>query len=64
MVSFLRLFIVFTVISIGLAGADWAAAQEVTFFRIGTGGTSGVGYLEGVLKEVFFPELLSVRTAL
>ena len=49
MVSFLRLFIVYTVISIGLAGADRAAAQEVTFFRIGTGSTSGIYFPIGGL---------------
>ena len=38
--------------------------ERIIGFKKGTGGTSGVGYLEGVLKEVFFPELLSVRTAL
>jgi TRAP transporter TAXI family solute receptor len=53
MVSFLRLFIVFTVISIGLAGADRAAAQEVTFFRIGTGGTSGTYYpIGGIIANI------------
>ena len=38
--------------------------ERIIGFKRGTGGTAGVGYLEGVLKEVFFPELLSVRTAL
>ncbi len=38
--------------------------ERIIGFKKGTGGTSGVGYLEGVLKEVFFPELLSVRTVL
>ncbi len=32
--------------------------------RMGTGGTSGVGYLEKALQLRFFPELWSVRTAL
>jgi tryptophan 2,3-dioxygenase len=30
----------------------------------GTGGSSGVGYLEHVLKRGFFPELISLRTAI
>jgi len=38
--------------------------ERIIGFKRGTGGTAGVGYLEGVLKEVFFPELLSVRTAI
>ncbi|WP_370177336.1 tryptophan 2,3-dioxygenase [Alteriqipengyuania sp.] len=38
--------------------------ERIIGFKRGTGGTAGVGYLEGVLKEVFFPELLSVRTVL
>ena len=54
---------------IGLAAAGAVAfsmvpAKAEQFINVLTGGTSGVGYLEGVLKEVFFPELLSVRTAL
>ena len=38
--------------------------ERIIGFKRGTGGTAGVGYLEGVLKETFFPELLSVRTAI
>ena len=38
--------------------------ERIIGFKRGTGGTAGVGYLEGVLKEVFFPELLSVRTVI
>ncbi|MBD59659.1 MAG: tryptophan 2,3-dioxygenase [Citromicrobium sp.] len=38
--------------------------ERIIGFKRGTGGTEGVAYLEGVLKEVFFPELLSLRTAL
>ena len=30
----------------------------------GTGGTSGVGYLQSMLDTVLFPELWSIRTAL
>jgi len=32
--------------------------------RMGTGGSSGVSYLKGVLDKRFFPELFSVRTTL
>ena len=38
--------------------------ERIIGFKKGTGGTPGVPYLEGVLKQVFFPELLSVRTAI
>ena len=38
--------------------------ERIIGFKRGTGGTAGVPYLEGVLKQVFFPELLSVRTAI
>ncbi|GMN02247.1 tryptophan 2,3-dioxygenase [Erythrobacter sp. MTPC3] len=38
--------------------------ERVIGFKRGTGGTPGVPYLEGVLKQAFFPELLSVRTAI
>ena len=38
--------------------------ERIIGFKKGTGGTAGVPYLEGVLKQVFFPELLSVRTAI
>ncbi len=38
--------------------------ERIIGFKRGTGGTPGVPYLEGVLKQAFFPELLSVRTAL
>ncbi len=44
MIAFFRRFIVFTVILTALAGLGRAAAQDVTFFRIGTGGTSGTYY--------------------
>lgn len=33
-------------------------------FKRGTGGTSGVGYLQAMLDTVLFPELWSIRTAL
>lgn len=36
--------------------------ERIIGFKRGTGGTAGVSYLESVLKQVFFPELLSVRT--
>ncbi|MEM8826375.1 MAG: tryptophan 2,3-dioxygenase family protein [Pseudomonadota bacterium] len=38
--------------------------ERVIGFKSGTGGTPGVPYLEGVVAKSFFPELLSVRTAL
>ncbi|MGB7409155.1 MAG: tryptophan 2,3-dioxygenase family protein [Pontixanthobacter sp.] len=38
--------------------------ERIIGFKRGTGGTAGVAYLESVLKLTFFPELLSVRTAL
>ncbi len=38
--------------------------ERIIGFKRGTAGTAGVAYLEGVLKQVFFPELLSVRTAI
>ena len=38
--------------------------ERIIGFKTGTGGTPGVPYLEGVLKQAFFPELLSVRTAM
>ncbi len=38
--------------------------ERIIGFKRGTGGTAGVAYLEGVLKQVFFPELVSVRTAI
>ncbi len=38
--------------------------ERIIGFKRGTGGTPGVPYLASVLKQAFFPELLSVRTAL
>ena len=38
--------------------------ERIIGFKRGTGGTPGVPYLAGVLKSAFFPELLSVRTAM
>ena len=38
--------------------------ERIIGFKRGTGGTPGVPYLEGVLKQAFFPELLSVRTTI
>lgn len=48
---------------------SWRFAHLTTVARIighkrGTGGTSGVGYLEAVLKVRLFPELWDVRTRL
>jgi tryptophan 2,3-dioxygenase len=38
--------------------------ERVIGFKRGTGGTSGVNYLRGVLEVVLFPELWRARTAL
>ncbi|RDC60981.1 Tryptophan 2,3-dioxygenase [Alteripontixanthobacter maritimus] len=38
--------------------------ERIIGFKRGTGGSAGVPYLAKVLEQVFFPELLSVRTAL
>lgn len=38
--------------------------ERVIGFKTGTGGTAGVHYLAKVIEQQFFPELLSVRTAL
>jgi tryptophan 2,3-dioxygenase len=38
--------------------------QRVIGFKRGTGGTSGVDYLRGMLDTVLFPELWSLRTQL
>ena len=38
--------------------------ERIIGFKRGTGGTPGVPYLAGVLKQAFFPELLTVRTAI
>ena len=38
--------------------------ERIIGFKRGTGGTAGVPYLEGVLRQAFFPELLTVRTAI
>lgn len=38
--------------------------ERIIGFKTGTGGTPGVPYLANVLKGAFFPELLSVRTAI
>lgn len=38
--------------------------ERVIGFKTGTGGTAGVHYLARVIEQQFFPELMSVRTAL
>jgi tryptophan 2,3-dioxygenase len=38
--------------------------ERIIGFKRGTGGTSGVAYLAKVIEQVFFPELLTVRTAM
>ncbi|WP_114954356.1 tryptophan 2,3-dioxygenase [Sphingosinicella terrae] len=42
--------------------AHLKTVERIIGFKKGTGGTSGAAYLESVLKQRFFPELLSVRT--
>lgn len=38
--------------------------ERVIGFKMGTGGSSGVGYLKKVLDQRFFPELWAIRTEL
>jgi tryptophan 2,3-dioxygenase len=38
--------------------------ERIIGYKRGTGGTSGVGYLQKVLSLKFFPELWSVRTSI
>ena len=38
--------------------------QRIIGFKQGTGGTSGVGYLQAMLATELFPELWSIRTSL
>lgn len=38
--------------------------ERIIGFKRGTGGTAGVGYLQGALDIYFFPELWQVRTEL
>ena len=38
--------------------------ERVIGYKVGTGGTAGVSYLARVIEQKFFPELISVRTAL
>ncbi|MBL4838602.1 MAG: hypothetical protein JKY34_13585 [Kordiimonadaceae bacterium] len=38
--------------------------ERIMGFKRGTGGTSGVGYLQKMLSVVLFPELWDVRTSL
>ncbi len=44
--------------------AHMKTVERVIGFKRGTGGSSGVGYLEHVLKRGFFPELISLRTSI
>lgn len=44
--------------------AHLKTVERIIGFKRGTGGSSGVGYLEHVLKRGFFPELISLRTAI
>jgi tryptophan 2,3-dioxygenase len=40
------------------------SVERVIGYKRGTGGSSGVGFLEKALGHRFFPELLEVRTRL
>jgi tryptophan 2,3-dioxygenase len=40
------------------------AVERIIGYRLGTGGSSGVGFLKKALELTFFPELLEVRTQL
>jgi len=44
--------------------AHMKTGERIIGFKRGTGGSSGVGYLEHVLKRGFFPELISLRTSI
>ena len=44
--------------------AHLKTVERIIGFKRGTGGSSGVGYLEHVLKKAFFPELISLRTSI
>jgi tryptophan 2,3-dioxygenase len=44
--------------------AHLKTVERIIGFKRGTGGSSGVGYLEHVLKRGFFPELISLRTSI
>ena len=44
--------------------AHLKTVERIIGFKRGTGGSSGVGYLEHVLKKGFFPELISLRTSI
>lgn len=44
--------------------AHLKTVERIIGFKRGTGGSSGVNYLAAVLQKGFFPELLSLRTAI
>ncbi len=44
--------------------AHLKTVERIIGYKRGTGGSSGVGYLEHVLKKGFFPELISLRTSI
>jgi tryptophan 2,3-dioxygenase len=44
--------------------AHLKTVERIIGYKRGTGGSSGVGYLEHVLKRGFFPELISLRTSI
>ena len=44
--------------------AHMKTVERVIGFKRGTGGSSGVGYLEHVVKRGVFPELISLRTSI
>ena len=53
MTALFRLLIILTVLLTALAGADRGSAQDVKFFRIGTGGTSGTYYpIGGIIANI------------
>ena len=44
--------------------AHLKTVERIIGFKRGTGGSSGAGYLAHVLKNTFFPELISLRTSI
>ena len=44
--------------------AHMKTVERIIGFKRGTGGSSGVGYLQHVLGRGFFPELISLRTSI
>jgi tryptophan 2,3-dioxygenase len=46
------------------AAEQWRSSASSTARRLGSGGTSGVGYLRKMLDVVLFPELWQLRNEL